>query len=268
LSSKARKPYLGLKRSLTDFFRTPVRYLKESNVKESQFEKPYLGRDYRRMHFALPAPDWPTWKFDPDIAGGRRWSLQLPFGVNPSGDIEFDPNECPCCFLVRWNECGDGILSGGLWMGIWHRDEIPSGLLTNGHGEWVIEGAYKNVSEVVGLPLEGGAYGGSHRLWFEFDPDQSTLDGYTPVTLCYEIKGFCRHCVDYWAYCETCTCPSGDFAFDDASTPDTIAPGGSITMYVSGGCPPYNWSVSGTGYTLDKASTTGLSNGLNCASGT
>jgi hypothetical protein len=68
--------------------------------------------------------------------------------------------------------------------------------------------------------------------------------------------------------CEACQCPSGNFAFDDSSTPDTIAPGGSISVYVSGGCPPYSWSVSGTGYTLDNASTTGLINGLNSAAGT
>jgi hypothetical protein len=66
-----------------------------------------------------------------------------------------------------------------------------------------------------------------------------------------------------------CTCPSGDFAYDDASTPDTIAPGGTISLFVSGGCPPYSWSVQTCcGYTLGSAITQGLSNTLTSASGT
>ena len=38
----------------------------------------------------------------------------------------------------------------------------------------------------------------------------------------------------------------------------TIAPGGSITLYVDSGelaLPPYSWSVLGTGYSLDKSTT-------------
>jgi hypothetical protein len=42
------------------------------------------------------------------------------------------------------------------------------------------------------------------------------------------------------------------------SSSDTIAAGGSITAWVDStylACPPYQWSVSGTGYSLDKSTT-------------
>ena len=49
-----RRPYYGLKKSTTDFFREPVRYLKESNTQESMMEKPYLEDEYPKMHLKLP----------------------------------------------------------------------------------------------------------------------------------------------------------------------------------------------------------------------
>jgi len=57
-------------------------------------------------------------------------------------------------------------------------------------------------------------------------------------------------------------------AFDDASTSDTIAPGGNITMYVTGGLGPFNWSTSSTGYTFGSAQTSARNNTLTSASGT
>ena len=65
MTNKNRKSYLQLKKSLIEFFDAPVRYLKESNKKESAFEKPYAESEYPTMHFDIPQPDWPTWNFDP-----------------------------------------------------------------------------------------------------------------------------------------------------------------------------------------------------------
>lgn len=56
--------------------------------------------------------------------------------------------------------------------------------------------------------------------------------------------------------------------FDDESTPDTIAPGGSITVTVTGGLGPFYWSVSGaTGYYFVSNLTEGRTNLLICADG-
>lgn len=49
----------------------------------------------------------------------------------------------------------------------------------------------------------------------------------------------------------------------DPSNPDEIDRNSSISLNVIGGCSPYTWSVSGTGFTLDEEITTGLTNTLN-----
>lgn len=55
--------------------------------------------------------------------------------------------------------------------------------------------------------------------------------------------------------------------FDDDSTLDVIAPGADLTMYILGGLAPFAWTVSGLGYTLGSASTTGRNNTLTSADG-
>ena len=67
-----------------------------------------------------------------------------------------------------------------------------------------------------------------------------------------------------------CNCPPTiPFAFDDASTPDEIDPGSGITVFVTGGCPPYTWDNPGNGYTWASGTTTwGTSNTLTCAPNT
>jgi len=52
----------------------------------------------------------------------------------------------------------------------------------------------------------------------------------------------------------------------DPNTPEEIAPGSSIKPVVLNGCPPYTWSVSGTGYSL--SATDGTTSTLTCAAGT
>lgn len=63
-------------------------------------------------------------------------------------------------------------------------------------------------------------------------------------------------------------CPTDPLmTFDDASTPDTINKNSSISIYVQDGLPPYSWSVTGTGYSVTNASTSGVANTLNCVDG-
>ena len=48
------------------------------------------------------------------------------------------------------------------------------------------------------------------------------------------------------------------YALNIYTSSDEIDPGGAITLYVDSGglaCPPYQWSVSGTGFSLDKSQT-------------
>jgi hypothetical protein len=89
------------------------------------------------------------------------------------------------------------------------------------------------------------------------------LGNNTTVRITFK-DGYGNTCRDdetiYVDCCQDPTTPT--FAFDDASTPDTIAKNSTISVYVTGGCAPYAWSVSGTGFSLGSASTSGVSNTL------
>lgn len=56
-------------------------------------------------------------------------------------------------------------------------------------------------------------------------------------------------------------------SFDWDNTPETIDEGGYIDIYILGGCPPFTWSTSSTGYTLDYAETEDRHNILRATSG-
>ncbi|MBW1997141.1 MAG: hypothetical protein JRJ29_04150 [Deltaproteobacteria bacterium] len=49
---------------------------------------------------------------------------------------------------------------------------------------------------------------------------------------------------------------------------ETIDPGGSLKLWVEDGCPPFDWSVTGAGYTLSQPSDDGRIVTLFCAGGT
>jgi len=64
-----------------------------------------------------------------------------------------------------------------------------------------------------------------------------------------------------------------DLTFDDDNTPDTIVAGDSIIVYILGGCAPFTYTVSGTGYTWAGSGTSSYesdsrSEQLDCAGGT
>lgn len=76
-----RKPYLGRKQSMSEFFSSRVRFIKESNSKESAFEKPYESSgEYQQMHLNLNLPSWSKYKWPQLIA-------------TPFGDIDAAPPE-------------------------------------------------------------------------------------------------------------------------------------------------------------------------------
>ena len=66
--------------------------------------------------------------------------------------------------------------------------------------------------------------------------------------------------------------PSMNAAWDSVNSPTTITPSTSETVYITGGAPPFTWTIdtggiSGTGFTLANATTTVRNNTLIAASG-
>ena len=56
--------------------------------------------------------------------------------------------------------------------------------------------------------------------------------------------------VDIYNCCSLEFNPGYNFEFDDTLTADTILPGSHETIYTSGGCPPFSWTVSGSGFSF------------------
>ncbi|MCK4819858.1 hypothetical protein KA005_29100 [bacterium] len=96
-----RRPYYGLKLSIADFFREPVRYLKQSNTQESMMEKPYLVDEYPKMH--LSPPDF---KYKPKERSGLFGSIAS--GVPPGGLAIMDYGEAGCGWgIINPGSCID-----------------------------------------------------------------------------------------------------------------------------------------------------------------
>jgi hypothetical protein len=248
VTNKNRKTYLKLKESLTEFFTAPVRYLKESNQKESEFEKPYLDTDYRAMHLDIPDPDWPTWKFDPYT---RR---------QPPGEVLGTGPGCKSCDLSAWpiynNECDTGVIT----FFSSSRCVLRKGMSGWGNTTLVAEALIGEITEIV----PGSMAGIFPTIDVSVNPDiaNHTILG----TMVDDLGNVCTELVE--VTCVVCP-PDTAFTFDDASTSDTIAPGGNITVYVLGGSSPFSWASAGTGYSWGSGSTTtARENVLTSAAGT
>jgi hypothetical protein len=74
----------------------------------------------------------------------------------------------------------------------------------------------------------------------------------------------CIACADV----KCCSCDNPPVAFSIASYDSTIDPGGSAYVTVTGGCGPYSYSVSGTGYTASGTGTVGTISSASGACGT
>lgn len=128
MAGSARKPYLRLKKSLVDFFRAPIVYLKNINQKFSEFEKPYLEGEYPQMHL-----EWPSWNWGP-------WKTPQLGPVTPFGSI---PQIKVGCVLHcwHWNDCEDWIYCSVLhWSGSLAK-ELGTFEVTGDILEWYLSGA-------------------------------------------------------------------------------------------------------------------------------
>lgn len=266
MSYTSRKPYLGLKDSIVELYKKPIRFLHESVQKESQFEKPYLGDDseYQLMHFNIPAPDWPIIKWTPDPD---------PSPVGPG--IGKPIGQCGHCYLVGWPvlDCDDPIeihpltycthtplQSGSLVTKEvkTRHPEYPAGdprlitYSTEGAGSragdtilraWATVGKIKDIKPGIWSYL-----GPSIAVYVDPEIAEHTI-------IAEMIDGEGNRCyVEADVTCG-CQCPAS-FSWDAANCDPIIDPSTgadpTATLTVIGGCPPYTWSFDGSrwGYTI------------------
>ena len=299
-----RKPYFKAKDSIVEFFKTPVRYLKDLVLKESQFEKPYMEDDYQAMHLDLPTPGWPSWDFgykvdrpswDFGYETDRPWARPL----LPPEELPIEEEEYPflgredkpyisCSYTLHQQYCQQ-VIDAGLDVedaGVTAMQMYPNSVLPYSPVShfWTFEGAgltfVTNVVETAPMVQKFAQVSPqalSHRISFNWNTELAALvpGCYAYTTLCYNIVGICKHCLDIsdTNCCEECCPAEVTFEFDDDNTPDTIVAGNSIDVYVLGGCAPFTYAVSGTGYTWNANGTSSYQSEnrneqLDCAAGT
>ena len=285
-----RRLYHGLKLSIADFFREPVRYLKQSNTQESMMEKPYLVNEYPKMHLSLPDFKHKPKEGPPGLFGS------IASGVPPGGLAYLDFGEAGC---------GWDILNTGYCI----KEPVVITMSADYFFHAEFEFAAQIAEDTIGVTLAQlpgtEAFGWDDQEYLLTFPEDAsgsvTICGFAstntltsqtfetvvagmPVgiyisggglvvrergqvnpALClkssYGTKGANCGCITIESSCDPCAAAAA-MSWDDDASADTIARSASVSIAVQDGLGPYNWSVSGTGFTLGTAQTAGVSNTL------
>ena len=243
--------------------------------KHSEFKKPYMFDDYQEMEYYYPAPEawWsPAWDLGGSGNTGDGWAVNWWMG-DYKGDSPADDEaagwlgwyimgckiECP--LIIQGDACDEDehcCYFNPAWQVITNVEATE--------GDSVVEFT-KNDPDDWNIHLPGEI-----RKGFCFKVTEASGIGKIVFEATTQATGIQRssvNCEVELTYNCGCNCATADtFEIDTGASATTIAPGGTATIVVQGGCEDYTWSVSGTGYTLDNATTTVLSNTLNCAAGT
>ena len=236
--------------------------------KHSQLQKPYRVDDYQAMEYAFPMPlaffrfempeiDWPSvqWStvetvgFDeagsPWVPGpGERW---LVLGCRVECVIEKTSGMC------RDHGGEDNDCASEYCLKFAHlRTPIKAARITKGSGTITTL-----TEDSVCFDIDAGSATSSvfGSELFEVEVTVEAPPGLGPA---YE-----RTCIGS-IYVSCCDCDADDYSFewDSDNSATTIDQDDMVSVYVTGGCPPYKWEVTGTGFIMGTRETTGTYNTL------
>lgn len=253
-----RKPFLQLKKSLVEFFNAPVRYLKESNIKESQFEKPYKGKDYPTMHFDWPTPDWPSWDFSVDF---DPWAVSRVSGGKTG-------RHCRGCSMFGWAVRASDCATKPVNIHAQSYCVPDKGL------NWWDAGLKMDVWAAKGRIFSKMLDGSVRRPGYDIFVDPSIEKHVLRARLEDFLGNVCWKTVRQT--CTVCDCAeAAAMTVDTGSSATEINPGVNsstygtpVSIYLSDGCPPFTWSITANGYRLGGAVTTTRENTLESLGGT
>ena len=274
-----RRPYYGLKLSIADFFREPVRYLKQSNTQESMSERPYLVDEYPKMHLDLPGFKYKPKKrpgFFGEIASGTpygglasisygearcQWDIlntgyciKEPVTITLTADYFW---HAEFKFVAQIIEDTVGVtllqLPGTEALG-WDDQDYQLTFPENANGSVTICGfasanvlvsdTFENIT--AGMPVGIYKFGGQQN----------------PAVLqksSYGTKGANCGCITIETACDPCV-DTTPMTWDYDTSAATVARNNSVGIAILDGLGPYDWSIAGTGFTLGSAQTSGVSN--------
>ena len=251
----SRKPYITGDDS-TDYVdqmrRVPRRAIEhQRETPRSNLDKPYVTEDYQEMeHFQpLPIPDPYTPDPMPDPTPGP---------VPDVDDVVPSENVCALTILPPFKCCCESTENESRLE--FCRAKVNAIIVPAQYTSTWINYVHvlHNGSECT-LHEKGGPFpihaesASVDEQWAKGDKILAYLDFPDLGMLCSEIAYV--NCFDDTNCCNCDDPPEGTLEFDDDNTPDTIAKGSSIDVYITGGCPPFTWSVSGGDCSFTEATT-------------
>uniref|UniRef100_A0A6M3LAW0 Uncharacterized protein n=1 Tax=viral metagenome TaxID=1070528 RepID=A0A6M3LAW0_9ZZZZ len=241
----SKKPYLYSKKSFAEAKDIPGRFFKQFSGKESVSIKPYLSDSYLEMEREIP-----------------HWTAKGNSVTEKEGILR-----CVLCCSWCWsyNECESILVAMDDSYGPWIRG-----------GTWSVEGPMLGFVEFeeprsINTQLYGVGLKSDLGIEIFIDVDEFALvqeNNFAKFTVTYRepdigkvAPGLCRY--NMWVYCETTQCPPDvSISWDDTNSAETIARLGTVNIFVLDGEGPYDWEVSGTGFSLGAAQTDDKSNTL------
>lgn len=278
-----RRPYYGLKLSIADFFREPVRYLKQSNTQESMMEKPYRVGEYPKMHLSLQ-----DFKYMPRSVATGQFKV---YGNGPScgfAIMNFGGAMCRWGTVNAPNCVGDSVVieltASHFWSAEFNflievaADSIPvtsiNPLPSEEAGAWDTQKYVVNMDPYSNGSVTICGFASTHTL---VSQTFETKSAGMPVSLnvigggihalaggedakllksSYETVGASCGCITLSSSCGE----PPEWDRDNSAT--TVVPDDTCVVTVEGGLAPYNWSVSGTGFSFDNSQTSTGTNTL------
>ena len=265
-----RRPYVNPKDTHRDRMKrvTDKAIFNAQIQRQSEFKKPYLDTDYQDMEYGYPSPFTNFSMYNWGGGGSRStgWGggfpqpFDMPEFAGPAPDDEEDKIEGWIGWYVTGCvlECTDiGTRTG--------QDDYDAKVHC-----CKLNPAWQSVSgaQVINDFENAFRLVSFNDLEICFEVDGAKVEqGKAYKVQAYTIPRFSGHtkggaCEDTITInCCSCDNTANPFGWPD-SNPDTMGQSDSVAITISGGCAPYSWSVTGSGFTLGSATTSGASNTL------
>lgn len=209
-------------------------------------KRPWLADNIHDMEL-------PAW---PDFGGRNGYSSPVPIGY--ASDLNLPNLVNAGCAFGTSTPYGDVLINDECDKQIYANLGILNGVVTDinvsGPVTWhVVPGT--GAMKIAIQPFKNATYGTTIGVEAFTKSITLSTDGGSDVS-----EGYCKTSIKL--LCEEeeeeYVCPCTDAEPTIVASSSTIAAGGSITVWVDSdglACPPYEWSISGTGYSLNKTTT-------------
>lgn len=219
-------------------------YYSEVVEQHSEWFAPYANDapypDLEEWSYRWPRwPDVPDWPETPPGTPPTLWPDTPPDRGRFCSLTCYGPSFAECCAKDnRYIRCHFSVIDEGMR-----------------GGEWRITG--KTPSKIEEWPP------GPEDVYF-YAPYECWDDDEVVTVYYYYPDGSGYSCQDTLKLnCGGCCDTEPAVSYDTANSPETIAAGSSDSVFILKGCPPFQWSVAGTDFSMSNATTDSRTNTIN-----